>query len=272
MAYKVNEELSVGGGPTLMMTQSETEVNIDNGPIYTGGDGKMKLETDGFSVGWTTSMLWEFDEKSRAGMTYRSETEPDLSGTPSFKNLSPAVNTLLANAEVLGREVDIDMRTPQMLLAGYYREVSRHWAFSVDAAWIDMSRFGLENVKVGTTEVTTESDYKDMYMGSLGLFYKSSDALTYSVGVMYTTSAKDDEDRTFQMPLDEIWGIGVGVNKEISAMHSFHANLNYFSLGDGKIDEGVSVPDHNNVVHEVKGEFDEHYAVALELGFTMNFD
>lgn len=272
MAFKVNEKLSLGGGPTLMMTQSETKVNIDNGPFYAGGDGKMKLETDGTSVGWTTSFLWEFNEKSRVGMTYRSETEPDLTGTPSFKNLSPAVNTLLANAQILGREVDIDMRTPQMLLAGYYREVNRNWAFSVDAAWIDMSRFGLENVKVGTTEVTTESDYKDMYMGSVGVFYKSNDSLTYSAGLMYTTSAKDDEDRTFQMPLDEIWGIGVGVNKEVSAMHSFHANLNYFSLGDGEIDEGVSVPDHNNTLYEVKGEFEEHYAVALELGFTMNFD
>jgi long-chain fatty acid transport protein len=272
MAFKLNENLSVGGGPTLMMTEAETKVNIHNGPLYSGGDGKMKLETDGFSVGWTASLLWEFDKTARAGLTYRSETEPELTGTPSFKNLSPAVNTLLANSEVLGREVDIDMRTPQMVLAGYYQEIDQRWAFSVDAVWVDLSRFGLENIKVGETEVSSSSDYKDVYMASAGLFYKTSDSFTYSVGMMYASSGKDDDDRSFQMPLDEIWGVGVGIAKEISAVHSFHANLNYFSLGDAEIDEGFSTPDQNNNVFEVEGEFEEHYAVALDMGFTMNFD
>ena len=36
--------------------------------------------------------------------------------------------------------------------------------------------------------------------------------MTYKVGAMYVSEAVDDEDRSFSIRMDKMWGVGVGLS------------------------------------------------------------
>lgn len=264
VAYKVNEQLSIGGGPTLIYTDSESIVSVNNGPNHS--DGKMKLDESGVGFGWTAGVMWEFDAHQRLGFTYRSETEPDVSGVPEFSNLSPLVNDALAAKGALGKKVDVDMRTPQIAMLGYYQDINDQWGFSLDAVWVDMSRFGIKDIKIDDDIVQPENHFKDIYIGSVGVFYQYDPTWQFSAGIMHATSGKKKKYRTFSMALDEATGVGVGLQKKITEDHTFHANLNYFVLGDGDIDI-----EDSEVLGDIEGKFDDRFAVTIDLGYVYKF-
>jgi long-chain fatty acid transport protein len=112
-------------------------------------DGKVELETDGFGVGFNIGALFELSSKTRFGLTYRSETEPDVSGTPEFQNIGPVLSLTLRNAGVLGQEINADVKTPQNFQTGLYDELPEAFSFTVDVMCIDFSEFGVEQVSVG---------------------------------------------------------------------------------------------------------------------------
>lgn len=264
IAYKINDSFSIGGGFSAMLTESTTEVSINNGPLY--DDGKMRLEENGVSFTYTASAMWEINKQQRAAITYRSESEPDVDGVPEFKDMSPLVNEVLAQKGVLGQRVKVDLRIPQMVFAGYYQEISPKWAYSIDAVWVDFSRFGLQHFTVGDTLIESEPQYEDIFMGMIGGFYQWNDKLNVSAGLIYITSGVEDENRGFQIPLDDTFGIGVGFEKAVSLDKIYHLNLTYFSSNDGPINSG-----DDPIVGNVQGSFENRNAIFLEFGATILF-
>mgnify|MGYP000125568854 CR=1 FL=1 len=77
LAYELTDRWSIGGGPILLYTDSETRARINN---FFGPDGRIKLEEDGIGVSWQLGLMYEPSERTRFGAVYRAETDPDLSG------------------------------------------------------------------------------------------------------------------------------------------------------------------------------------------------
>jgi long-chain fatty acid transport protein len=265
IAYRVNEHLSIGGGPSVIIMDSKQTVAVNN--VLDGqADGKMKLDESGAAVGWTVSGLWEFNDHARFGLTYRSEAEPDVDGVPELIDVGQLRLQALAAAGLLAQKIKVDFRVPQMVFAGYYMDLSPKWSVSTDFIWADMSEFGIEKLSVGTASINGSSKFKDVYFGSAGLFYQWSEKWRVSIGANYGSEGANDEDRVLQIPLDEVWGVGFGMERSFGERHKFHFNLNYMDLGDASVDQS-STPLAGRVV----GEFDTHNLIGLELGITTSF-
>ena len=129
--------------------------------------------------------MYEFTSKTRIGAVYRSEVEPDLEGTPSFSNLDPLVRQALAAANLLGKEVDVDVTVPPQAQVGVYRELSPRWSVTGDLIWINMSEFGITRVSVAQDSISVRNDdFQDMWIGSAGVTYQYADQRAVSVGVL----------------------------------------------------------------------------------------
>jgi long-chain fatty acid transport protein len=264
LAYRINNRFSIGGGLNIVYESYESESAINNPAPQ--ADGKVRLETEGFGVGFNIGALFELSSKTRFGFTYRSETEPDISGTPEFENLGPVRDAALRNAGVLGAEINADTKTPQNVQAGFYHDLTQELSFTADVMWIDLSEFGVEQVSVGNNSTSVSSQYKDIWGGSIGAKYRFSPDWAGAVGAVYLSEGVDDENRTIGFSFDRIIGFGVGIERQLNKKRRLHLNLNYYDLGKAPVDTQPT-PLSGRVV----GEYDKHFAIILDIGLVWDF-
>jgi len=265
IAYRINNWFSVGGGLNIIYERYESEAAVNNS-VEGLPDGKVEFESDGFGVGFNIGALFELSSETRFGITYRSETEPDISGTPEFQGLGPLLTQALTNAGVLGSEINVDSKTPQNLQVGLYHEFTPDVSFTADAMWIDFSEFGVQQVSVGNNSTTISSKYKDMWGASIGGKYRFSKDWAAAVGAVYLSEGISDEDRTLGFTFDRIIGFGVGIERKLNKKRRLHVNLNYYDLGNAPVDTQPT-PLSGRVV----GEYNDHFAILLDIGLVWDF-
>ena len=73
----------------------------------------------------------------------------------------------------------------------------------------------------------------------------------------------EDEDRTVFTRYDAMWGIGAGFGYQFNEKSSLAVDLTYLYLGDGDF-EVSDAP----VFGGIRGEYDKHYALALNISMT----
>ena len=264
LAYQVTDGLSLGAGPYLMYVDSEIRTRVNNlEPDHP--DGSFKLEEDGADVGVMLGAMYQFTDSARVGVTYRSELNPDLEGTPSFKGLDPLLREALAALDLLGTEIDVDFTVPQQLQVGFYTDLSDRWSLTGDLMWIDMSEFGVAQISIEADSINLEGQFQDMGIVMAGLKYRYDEDRAISVGGLYASSPVKDSKRVLGLPFDRVIGGGVGIDLPILGYPS-HINLNYFDLGDGDVSH-TGGP----LAGSVDGSFDRNFAVMLDFQFRKSF-
>jgi long-chain fatty acid transport protein len=259
-AYKVTDHFSLAAGPYLMYTDSKSKARVNN--IEPGlADGSVELEETGADVGYMLGAMYQFTDATRVGFTYRSELNPDLTGTPTYYNVGPALRGILASANLLGTEVDVDFTIPAQVQFGCYHDFSERWSMTGDLIWVDMSEFGLTSVQVEADRFSVDSKFEDNWIMSTGLKYSYGDERAISVGGMYATSASSNRDRTIALPLDRIIGGGVGYARPIKSYH-MHMNLNYFDFGSGDVNTKGGP-----LTGDFKGSFSRNWGLMLDFQF-----
>lgn len=264
LAYQVTDGLSLGAGPYLMYVDSEIRTRINN--LEPGHrDGSVKLEEEGADVGFMLGAMYQFTDSARVGLTYRSELNPDLEGTPSFKNVDPVLREALAALDLLGTEIDVDFTVPQQLQVGFYTELSNHWSLTGDLIWLDMSEFGIAQISIEADSINLDGQFQDMVVATAGLKYRYGEDRAISVGGLYSSSPVKDSKRVLGLPFDRVIGGGVGLDIPMLG-YPCHINLNYFDLGDGDVSH-TGGP----LTGSVDGSFDRNFAVMLDFQFKKSF-
>jgi len=108
LAYRIGENLSLGAGLTLDYTAAQSKSAVRN---VEGPDGQAVLETDGWALGYSLSALYEFSPRTRVGLVYTSENEPELEGNPEFNNIGPVRESLLRAAGIWDQSIEVTSRT-----------------------------------------------------------------------------------------------------------------------------------------------------------------
>lgn len=264
-AYRLSDHWSIGGGPLLMYTDSTSKARVNNLDPQLG-DGTVKLDESGAGLGWTLGLMYELNDRTRIGATYRSEIDPDLSGKPKFKDVGPGIQEALRLTGLADRKIDVDFKIPAQLQLGLYHEFSNKLSFTADGIWVNMSRFGINSVSIGSDKTFLDSDFRDMWIGSVGFKYYTRPDLAFSVGALYATSPVSDKNRTIALPLDRTISFGAGLEWQWADDLVLHGTLNYADLGDGDIDR-----DGGPVRGAIAGSFRDNYAIILDLQLTKRF-
>lgn len=265
LGYRLTDKLSIGGGISLNYTFFELKSNVLN--LEPGaGDGEMKLDDSDITASFTLGTLYELTEQTRVGLTYRSKIDPSISDTPSFSNIGPGRQALFdAGLGVFNRNVGLDFRIPQLALAGVYHEFDSGDAWSLDGGWVDFSDFGITELSLGDATLNRQSqEFNDLWLGSTGYFHQLNEKWQLSVGGLYMSSALSDSNRTYGFKMDRIWGVGFGTEYKWKKNLIFGLNLNYYDLGDGKIQTLVE-----QTGETLSGKYTDHYAIGID--FTVRW-
>lgn len=261
VAYKLSDSLSVGAGLSAVYTSSESKTSINNDPFQAGApDGRLEAEADGWGFGWSLSALYEFTDKTRFGLIFRSEVDADLEATLDFKD---AIRPPGVIEELQGQKVNIASTTPMALGAGIFHEFDGGWQFTWDILWLEFSQFGATEITISDNDIDAPDDlYEDFFASSVGLSWPLRNGLRASVGLLYLEQPIEDENRGFSIGLDEMWGVGGGVAWDLDSGNALEMNLNLIDTGESPIDTG-----RDPIKGRVVGESEDHYAITVDISY-----
>lgn len=236
IATRLTDRLSVAGSLALTYTTYDQRKAVPN--VEPGlDDGTLKVETDGLSVGFGISALYEFSPQTRLGFNYRSEIEPSLNGNAKFSDLGPITEQILQQAGLLGARIDVTSRQPQSMNLGVYHDFPNTHTVTADAAWIDFSRFKLAEAYVnGDRIVENEQSFEDALAVSGSYSWPLAEGWRMGVGGFYVSDMIGDNNRTMMLRLDEIWSVGVGFRWQWRPDRVVNFSLNYLTVGDAPVE------------------------------------
>ncbi len=262
IAKKVNDKLSLGASLALTYTDYEQIKAVPNDPGL--DDGRLKVNADGTTVGFSLSSLYEFSPRTRVGFVYRSELDPSLDGKAKFSNLGPVTESVLDAAGLLNASIDIESRSPQAINAGLYHEFTDSSAVTFDVVWADFSEFLLTEIYVNGDQLAeTAVSYDDIYAFSASYSRPVSDRLRIGFGAMYVDDMVEDDERTLTLRLDSLWAAGVGLEWQWTPERAVTFNLSYIQLDDAPV-VSPSIP----VLGSVSGEYSDRGTIFLEVGLS----
>ena len=264
LATKLTDKLSVAGSLAITYTsyeQVKAVPNVDD-PLQ---DGQLNIEADGFTLGFSLSTLYEFSDKTRVGLVYRSELDPSLSGDANFSGLTPTTEAILEAAGLLNASVDVKSTTPQAINAGIYHEFADTGALTFDVVWSDFSEFRLSEIYVNGDQIV-ESDpiYDDIFAFSAGYNRPLNDRWRIGVGALYIDDMIEDDNRTITLRLDSAWSVGIGLQWQWTDKRAITASLNYLEMDEAPV-TSPSIP----VVGSITGRFTDRQTIWLQIGLSL---
>jgi len=257
LGYKINEQLSIGVGVSFIYTLYEQDIAINPSlvPTVDGNDGKLKIEdADDWGYQPFFGLTCDVTDNLFFGAVYRAEMDVELEGDVKFRNLgslTPPINS-----------VDVDWDNPQTLEAGLSYQLTDEKTLFVNAGWQDWSAFSDNELTfTGVGIASFDRNWDDTWHAGIALGHLK-DRQGYAVGLSYESSPVDDEDRTFDLPVDELL--------RFSASYSWTGKRGLdYSLGGSLVMFGDSKIDNTVQGVRAQGEFDSNY--LLFVGGTLRY-
>jgi long-chain fatty acid transport protein len=263
IAYKVNDRLSLGGGVSIIYTQFEESIAVNQSALVPGPavlpDGKIKFDnmTD---LGYQPflGLTYHLSDRLMLGVVYRAEMDVNLEGDLNFRNL--AFPTPPAD------DIEIDWDNPQTLNAGLRYELAPGKQLMFSADWEDWSAFSENQLAItgGALNPTgvLERNFKDTWSAGIAFVDMSNKTSGYSVGFSYDSSPVNDKDRTIDLPFDETYKISAAYAWKGSKQLDFGLGGTLMYFGEGKVDQTAQGV-------RFKGKFDTN--MSLFLGGTVRY-
>jgi long-chain fatty acid transport protein len=235
-AYRINDWLSIGGGPFVLYGKLDQRVALNN---VVGQDGRLRFSDDQFGVGGMAGVMLEPIQGTRFGVTYTSPVELDFKDRPATKNLGPGLQFLKDNRGLFTRKIDLGLTVPQQVMLSGYHELTDRLAIMGNLVWQNWSAFGKPDIAVADTNVSNETvdlDYDDTWGVALGAQYAFAQGWLWSVGGGYDSSPMSKGERSPNLPLDQQFRLGTGVQYSFNEKITVGAAYQYMNGGDADLD------------------------------------
>ncbi|MFZ3137283.1 MAG: outer membrane protein transport protein [Thermodesulfovibrionales bacterium] len=286
VAYKVNDNLSVGAGISVQYLKAKLTNAIDFGSLDFLGklglpphalgltpqeaDGHAELNGDSWGVGYNIGFLYEFTKNTRMGIAYRSRIDHTLDGRAEFSGVPPGLAPVPVFKDT---DAEAEITVPDNLSISFFHQINPQWMIMADFTWTNWQLFEELKVKFDNHDqpdaVTTEN-WQDSYRTSLGVTFMPDNKWTFRAGTAYDSSAVSDKRyRTPRIPDgDRIWA-ALGIGYKFSNM--FKADIAYAHLfiNDPEISQSVANPE-NAIKGGLKGYYDAHINI-VSASLTLTF-
>jgi long-chain fatty acid transport protein len=228
IAYRVNSWLSLGGGPQIMYADLELKSKAPTG----NGDGKVKIDGDDLAFGFGLGALFEVSERTRFGLVYQSEIEPEFDGDLSIDPPGIEVGT------------DTKITLARFIRLSGYHELNDRWALLGTIGWENWSEFEDINISTGQGSQKIPRNWDDTWKFAAGVHFRPTDPWLLQLGFSYDTNPVDSKDRTPDMPIDRQIRYATGAQYKWSERLSTGAQFVYADDGKAKIDNDLLKVDY----------------------------
>lgn len=269
LAYKLNDQLSVGFGVNAQYIEAKLTNAVDFGGLCFLGenvtmtlpagtcaalnlapqadDGHAEVKGDDWSWGYNFGLMWQSTPKTRFGIAYRSRIEHSLEGDGSFNTPSdPATGNASAIAAAQGL-VDTNMTAdgtmPDSLSVGFNHEIDSQWTVNGDFTRTNWSVLNELRIKFasGAADSVITTNWKDSNRFSLGLTYNASDKWTWRGGIAFDESAnRNSANLTPRVPDQDRTWLSLGSTYKSSDMLSFDVGYAHLFVRDAEINKSLA--------------------------------
>jgi long-chain fatty acid transport protein len=230
-ALKLTDWLSIGGGVDIFYSYLKEDLALFNPAV---ADGKIKLEnfTD-WAFGYNLGVLLEPTEKTRVGVTYRSQADLELDGDVNPYDLG----ILWTLAGVKRNHGNVFITLPRSITASLYQEIADKFAVLFDVSWQDWSTMDKTKITTHTgRNVDIPRNWKDTWRIAGGIHCRLYEPLLLKAGAAYDSSPTSTEDRLPDMPVDRQWRYAAGLEYDVNKNISISLNYVFIDMGKAAID------------------------------------
>jgi len=261
VAWKVNDWLSVGGGPALTLAYISEKKRVSNlDPAR--GDGKLRYSDSDFAVQGNFGIMIEPDPQTRIGVRYLTETKLDFQDGLHLSNVGPVISQAKTASLKLG------VRMPQAVNVAVFRQLTDKWALLGDVGWEEWSHFGEidAQVRADGSGTSLDLDTRDVWHFGIGAQYRYTPQWLLTGGFSYDTSMSSDGKRPIILPVGQMYRYGAGFE---------YYKRDDLTIGGGLdlVWEGnVPVADAgNNFAGTVNGKYTDAYFVFASVYASWRF-
>jgi long-chain fatty acid transport protein len=275
-SYKVNQHLSIGGGPNFDYLQARLTQNL-NIPVLsalTGQNPVVNVQGNSLGVGYNLGALYQFDDATRIGLDYHSRIRHNITGSQMisipgiYSTYSPAAVALLGAADS-GARTSITL--PDSVGLGIYHELTPRWAIMGSVQWTEWSLFNALNITPtndsGSTVIT--ENWRNTWFVGIGTNYQLTDKLLLQCGVAYDESPVTTTNRTTRIPDADHYNIGFGLQYQLLPNAKFEFSYGHVFTRGGGINNsapGPSIAPSGTIV----GRYSD-FANSVTAGLKMTF-
>jgi long-chain fatty acid transport protein len=238
-AYRVNSQVSIGGGPVLDFFSTRLTQALNTGPTAAlTGDPVADLRGYDVSVGFNLGLLYQATPSLRFGIDYRSRIQHDFTGTQSIY-VPPLITALspvtAAGLGALNSAAGSKITLPDSATFGAYWQVTAQLALMADVAWTDWSL--LKSIAIvpttpGLPTTTIPENWRDTASVSIGANYRLTRQLMLQAGAGFDQSPVTDSNRNTRVPDSNRYELAVGAQYDVlpnttlmaAYLHSFFAS------------------------------------------------
>jgi long-chain fatty acid transport protein len=242
VAYRVNDNLSLGASLNAMYGKTKTVVAINN---LVGADGQLKVEDSEWGWGANLGMLYEVGPGTRFGLTWNSQVNLDFKAPAEFSGLAPGLSALLAGQGLLNATIDLGMKIPQGVMGSFFHQMNDRWAVLGSVGWQQWSKFGKIDVSVDSsnpTSLTTNIPFDDTWHVALGAQHRLNADWLLNFGVAYDSKFQDSNNVSPMLPTNTQWRFGVGAQKPVNKGFTWGVAAEYLYGGTLDVNKQSTAP------------------------------
>ncbi|MFT4058135.1 MAG: outer membrane protein transport protein [Legionella sp.] len=246
LAYEFNEQWSIGVG--FQAQYLKTIFSNYNG-IYTGisaldsfvaATKPSYLESDGWGYGYTLGGLYQPDQLTRLGISYRSQIATRLQGEGTQYTMpGPAVpapiNTMMANIET---EVLTHIKTPGVFSLGVARDVNEWWTlkggFQVNF-WNRLNVLTIETPNAFEMENKIPMRWRNTWFAAIGADYRYNSSWTARTGFAFDQTPTRDTRRDPRIPDQDRFWLNFGLSYAMKNNLSIDGAYSHVFMNDKRV-------------------------------------
>lgn len=235
IAYKINDQLSVGGGLNFQWFQATLSQAV-NQSVLGAADGLARFKGDSWGFGWNVGALLKPLPGTQVGLTYRSKVTQKLHGDLDFTSISP----VLAGALVSG-PATLAVSLPASTTLGITQEVTPALSVSLNVQWTQWST--LQQVHIVSASAPTSpiiEGFSDSWFTSIGASYRWSDAWTFRAGAGWDQSPVTNYYRTVALPDNDRYMLGGGIGYKFSEALSLDAAYAHYFASHASMNGSIN--------------------------------
>ena len=236
-------------------------------PILQAADINAQIKADAWGYGWNAGVLYEFKDRFRIGVGYRSPVHYELGGGAKFRTPDipaglvgglPAIPSLRLSADA-----EVNLAIPQNVTVSGVWNVTEWMQILGDLQWTGWSSFQEldtrlsnytvrlpgasadipiselpESLKPLTVLLPNEDliyeNFRDTWRATVGFQFFPSDKLTLRLGGGFDQSPVHDANRTLRLPDANRWILSTGFGLEV--LPGIYADFGYahYFVGGGQ--------------------------------------
>ncbi len=271
--WRLTPQLSIGGGPIVTYFHARLTQALNTTTFLPqAGDSILDVHGDATAAGWRISGLYEFSDRFRVGLDYRSRIGIALGGKQTvaipaaIQNDSPFITGILA---ALRKPAKTQIALPDVATVGFYYDITPTLAAMGTAQWTHWGLIQTISIEIPGSVEPTPIHFRDTWMGAVGLNWRpiASEPLMLQTGLLYDEGASTDATRGPRLPDEDRIGLGIGAAYALTrAIDLRAAYLHEFPFGSNRTQYSNNFPGAGTLI----GSFANN-ADLVSLGVAIRF-